>query len=211
MELEREKERLITHLIESGALRTPRIIEAFMKIPRHLFVREDFLEHAYDDIPLPTFLGQTISQPYTVAIMTEALNPKSGEKILEIGAGSGWQAALLAYCVGRKGKVITVELERKLVEFARRNLKKLKLKLNIKVIHWDGKKGYAKESPYDKCMITAACREIPKPVIKQVKNGGRIVAPVGDTFGQRMIVLDKISEKEFKTKDLGPFIFVPLR
>ena len=211
MEFEREKERLITHLIESGVLRTPRIIEAFIKIPRHLFVREDFLSHAYDDIPLPTFRGQTISQPTTVAIMTEALNPKPGEKILEIGAGSGWQAALLAYCVGKKGKVITIDLEKTLVEFARRNLKKLKLKLNVEVIHWDGKKGYEKEAPYHKCIITAACKEIPRPVIKQVKSGGRIVAPVGDAWGQRMIVLDKISEKKFKTKDLGSFIFVPLR
>ena len=211
MEFEREKERLITHLIESGVLRTPRIIEAFIKIPRHLFVREDFLSHAYDDIPLPTFRGQTISQPTTVAIMTEALNPKPGEKILEIGAGSGWQAALLAYCVGKKGKVITIDLEKTLVEFARRNLKKLKLKLNVEVIQWDGKKGYEKEAPYHKCIITAACKEIPRPVIKQVKSGGRIVAPVGDAWGQRMIVLDKISEKKFKTKDLGSFIFVPLR
>jgi protein-L-isoaspartate(D-aspartate) O-methyltransferase len=210
MNFSMQNKRLVNHLVSVGALKTPRIIEAFKKIPRHLFVREDYLKHAYEDIPLPTFHGQTISQPYTVAIMTEALDPKPGEKILEIGAGSGWQSALLGYCVGPKGKVITVEKEPVLVEFARENIKKVKLK-NVEVVHGDGKKGYSKEAPYDRCIITAACPEIPNPVMKQVKNGGRIVAPVGDFFGQRMIVLDKISEKEFKKKDLGSFIFVPLR
>ena len=211
MGFEEERESLIKHLIESKALKTPRIIEAFRKIPRHLFVRKEYLSHAYDDIPLPTFCGQTISQPYTVAIMTEALNPKPGEKILEIGSGSGWQAAILGYCVGKKGKVITVELEKTLIEFARKNLKKLKLKLNVEVIHWDGKKGYPKEAPYDKCIITAGCPEIPEPVLNQVKVSGRIVAPVDSFWGQRMLVIDKISEKEFRKKDLGSFIFVPLR
>ena len=210
MSFKEEREHLIKNLISAGALKTPKIIEAFRKIPRHLFVRKDFLKHAYDDIPLPTFRSQTISQPYTIAIMIEALEPKEGEKILEIGAGSGYNAALLGFCVGREGRVITIELEPELVEFARKNIKKVKLK-NVEVILGDGKEGYPEESPYDKCMITAACKEIPKPVMKQVKVGGRIVAPVGDFFGQRMIVLDKISEDKFKKMDLGSFIFVPLR
>ena len=210
MDFLRENERLVEHLISTGALKTPKIIEAFRKTPRHLFVREDYLSHAYADIPLPTYNGQTISQPYTVAIMTEALDPKPGNKILEIGSGSGYQAALLARCVGPKGKVITVELESKLVEFSRKNLKKTEIK-NVKVIEWDGKKGYKKEAPYDRCIITAACPEIPKPVFKQIKVGGKIVAPVNDFWGQKMLLIDKVSDKEFKTKDLGSFIFVPLR
>ncbi len=210
MKFREQKNRLINNLILLGALKTPTIIEAFRKIPRHKFILKDHLRHAYNDIPLPTIHGQTISQPYTVAIMTEALDPRPGEKILEIGSGSGYQAALLAHCVGPKGKVITVELEPDLVEFSKNNIKKVKLN-NIKIINWDGKKGYKKESPYDKCMITAACKEIPKPVIKQVKIGGRIVAPVNDFFGQRMIVLDKLSDKKFEKKDLGSFVFVPLR
>lgn len=210
MGLKERKESLINHLVEVGVLKTPRIIEGFKKIPRHLFVRKDYIRRAYDDIPLPTFKSQTISQPYTIAVMTEALNPEPSEKILEIGAGSGYQSALLGYCVGPKGKVITVELESDLVEFAKKNIKKVKLK-NVKVIQGDGKKGYEKESPYDKCMITAACKEIPKPVIEQVKIGGRIVAPVNDFFGQRMMVIDKLSKKKLKKKDLGSFVFVPLR
>jgi len=210
MNFEEERKFLIRHLIGNRALKTPRIIEAFRKIPRHFFIRKDYLRHAYDDIPLPTFKGQTISQPYTIAIMTEALNPKSGEKILEIGSGSGYQAALLAFCVGKKGKIITIELEKDLVEFSKKNIKKVKLK-NVKIIHADGKKGYPKEAPYDKCIITAACDEVPKAVMDQVKIKGRIVAPVNNMFGQRMMVIDKIGKNKFKKKDLGSFIFVPLR
>jgi len=205
-----ENERLIEHLISLGALKTPRIIEAFKKTPRHLFVRKDYLSHAYDDIPLPTFNGQTISQPFTIAIMTEALDPKPGNKILEVGSGSGYQAALLARCIGSKGRVITVELEAKLVEFAKKNLKKAKIK-NVKIVKWDGKKGYEKESPYDRCIITAACPKIPKPIFNQTKVGGKIVAPVNDLWGQKMLLLERVSEKEFRTENLGSFIFVPLR
>jgi len=210
MTFKEKKEALINHLVSVGVLKTPIIIEAFMKIPRHLFVRKDYLSCAYEDIPLPTYKGQTISQPYTIAVMTEALEPKPEEKILEIGAGSGYQAALLGYCVVPKGKVITVELEPDLVEFSKKNLKKVNLK-NVKIVLGDGKRGYPKESPYDKCMITAACNEIPKPIVEQVKVGGRVVAPVNSLFGQSMIVLDKLSEKKYRKKFLGSFVFVPLR
>lgn len=210
MNLLEKNEFLVKHLISAGVLKTPRIIEAFKKTPRHLFVRKDYLSHAYDDIPLPTYLGQTISQPYTVAVMTEALNPKPGEKILELGAGSGYQAAIIGKCVGTKGKVITIELESSLAEISSKNVKKVKLK-NVRVILGDGKEGYPKEAPYDKCIITAACDEIPKKVIEQVKTGGRIVAPVNNFIGQKLIVVDKISETEFKKEDLGSFVFVPLR
>jgi len=205
-----QNERLVEHLISVKALKTPRIIEAFRKTPRHLFVNKEYLKNAYDDIPLPTYNSQTISQPYTVAIMTEALDPRPGNKILEVGSGSGYQSALLARCVGLRGRVITVELVKKLVEFSKKNLKRAKIK-NIKVIEWDGKKGYEKEAPYDRCIITAGCDEVPKPILKQTKVGGKIVAPVNDFWGQKMLLVEKLSDKEFKTKDLGSFVFVPLR
>jgi protein-L-isoaspartate(D-aspartate) O-methyltransferase len=210
MNLLEKNELLVKHLISVGVLKTPKTIEAFRKTPRHFFVRKYYLNHAYDDIPLPTYRGQTISQPYTVAIMTEALAPEPGEKVLEIGAGSGYQAAIIGRCVGTKGKVITIELESDLVEISKKNIKKVGLK-NIRVICGDGKLGYLKEAPYDKCIITAACDEIPKPVIEQIKVGGRIVAPVNDFLGQKMLVVDKISETEFKKEHLGSFVFVPLR
>jgi len=210
IDFQAQNKKLIAHLISYGALKTPRIIRAFKETPRHLFVPEEYLSQAYADYPLPILHNQTISQPYTVAVMTEALQPKLGEKVLEIGSGSGWQAAILARCVGNKGKVITLEIEKDLVEFARRNIKKLGLK-NIRVIHADGKLGYKREAPYDKSIITAACNEIPKPIIEQTRIGGRIVAPVNSLFGQRMIVADKVSGNELKKKDLGSFVFVPLR
>lgn len=210
MNLLKKNDLLVNHLIASGALKTPRIIEAFKNTPRHFFVRKEYLNNAYEDIPLPTYNAQTISQPYTVAIMTEVLNPRPGNKVLEIGAGSGYQASIIGHCVDPKGKVITIELESTLVKFSKKNVKKVKLK-NVKIIQGDGKLGYEKEAPYDKCIITAACNEIPEPIIKQIKIGGRIVAPVNDFYGQRMMVIDKISEKEFKKKDLGSFVFVPLR
>jgi protein-L-isoaspartate(D-aspartate) O-methyltransferase len=205
-----ENEKMVNYLINTGVLKTPKIIEAFRKIPRHLFVPNDYIEHAYDDMPLPTYAGQTISQPYTIAFMTEQLEPKSGEKILEIGSGSGYQAALLGSCVAPRGKVITVELEEELVEFANKNLNKAKIK-NVKVIQGDGKLGYSKEAPYNKAIITAACPEIPQKVIEQLKVGGRLVAPVNSGFAQKMMVIDKISDKEFKERNLGSFVFVPLR
>ena len=210
MNLLEKNELLIKHLTSVGALKTPNVIEAFKETPRHLFVRKDYLNNAYDDIPLPTYRGQTISQPYTVAIMTEALEPKLGEKILEIGAGSGYQAAILGRCVGTKGKIITIELEKDLVENSKENIKKVKLK-NVKIIRGDGKLGYTKEAPYDKCIITAACDRVPDSIFKQVKVGGTIVVPVNAFLGQKMLVIIKISETEFKTKDIGSFVFVPLR
>ena len=210
MKLEKKKELLIRDLISLGALKTPKIIEAFRNVPRHLFIPLHEIRYAYEDIALPTYKGQTISQPYTVAIMTEALAPKEGEKILEVGAGSGWQAAILGYCVGPTGKVITIEIDEDLARFARRNIKKVGLK-NVEVIIGDGSLGYEEEAPYDGCMITAACPEIPKPIVEQVKVGGRIVAPVGSLFEQAMILAYKGKGNKLEKRYLGPFIFVPLR
>ncbi len=206
----RERESLINSIIAKGYLKTPKIVEAFRKIPRHFFVTEEFLHSAYHDIALPTIGTSTISQPTTVAIMTEALSPKEGEKILEVGTGSGWQACILAYCVGEKGRVITIEINPRLVEFAKRNIAKVGIK-NVKVVLGDGSLGYPEEAPFDKIMVTAASPSVPKPLLEQLKVGGRLVIPVGDVYSQRMMVIDKKSEDEFEEKDLGEFVFVKLR
>ncbi len=210
MSFQEQNEKLIENLISRNVLKTPRIIQTFKKIPRHLFVSEEYLSHAYADYPLPTMHGQTISQPYTVAIMIEALQPKKENNILEIGTGSGWTVCLLSHIVGKEGKVVTIDVYQDLIDFAKENIKKTKLK-NIKVICGDGKLGYEKNAPYDCVLINAACDEIPKPVIDQTKIHGRIVAPVNSFFGQRMIVAEKISKNKLKKKDLGSFVFVPLR
>lgn len=210
MEFEKTREKLVKSLVSLGVLKTPRIIRAFLNVPRHLFVPKEQLPYAYTDVALPTLKGSTISQPYTVAVMTEALQPKEGDKILEVGAGSGWQAAILAYCVGQRGKVITVEIDEDLVKFAKVNLKKVKIE-NVVVIHGDGGLGYPKEAPYDGCIITAACPEIPPPIVEQTKVNGRIVAPVGTVWEQRMIVAVKERNGKLRKKDLGPFVFVPMK
>ena len=141
MDLQKKKEMLINSLINEGILRTPEIIEAFRRVRREDFVLPQYREHAYVDEPLPIMEGQTISQPLTVAAMTEALQPKAGQKILEVGAGSGYQAAVLAEIVGQKGKIITLERLRALVEFARKNLRICGY-TNAVVIEGDGTLGY---------------------------------------------------------------------
>ncbi|OGI15088.1 protein-L-isoaspartate O-methyltransferase [Candidatus Micrarchaeota archaeon RBG_16_49_10] len=207
--LDFENERLIQDLIRSGGLKSKSVIEAFREVPRHLFVMKEHLRYAYINEPLPIGNGQTISQPYTVAVMLEALGAGKGDNVLEIGTGSGWSASLLSRIVGKSGKVTTLEVFPKLVDFAKKNIKKIGLK-NIEVVLGDGKQGFASRTPYDRVLINAACDRIPTKVDEQVKVGGRIVAPINSFFAQRMMVYDKISSKKFVQKDLGSFIFVPL-
>ncbi|NOZ81925.1 MAG: protein-L-isoaspartate(D-aspartate) O-methyltransferase [Candidatus Micrarchaeota archaeon] len=198
-------ERLIAYLKRTGVLKSRRVEEALRKYPRELFVRDR--EKAYIDSPLPIGYGQTISQPSTVVIMTEALCVEPGQKILEIGSGSGWQAALLSYLTGPKGKVYTVERIPELAEFARKNLEKVGAN-NVKVILGDGSKGLPEFAPYDRIIVTAACREKPE-FVDQLKSGGRLVAPVGFPE-QRMLIVDR-TENGFTERFLpGWFIFVPL-
>lgn len=203
------KQQLMEHWISSGIINDKKVIEAFKKIPRELFVSEERKEGAYGDYPLPIGKGQTISQPTTVMIMTQALELKEGDKVLEVGSGSGYQAAIISDIVGSNGKVISAEIVDELVESAKINIKKLKLK-NVEIIRHDGSKGYEKEAPYDKIIITAACPKIPNPLIKQLKENGIIVAPVGDMNEQEMIKGRKINGK-LAEENLGDFMFVPLK
>ena len=203
------KEHLIEHWTSSGVVKDKRIIEAFKKVPRENFIRKEQLDEAYGDYPLAIGEGQTISQPTTVMIMTQALELKEGDKVLEVGAGSGYQAAIIANIIGKKGKVISAEIADDLARFAKTNIKKLKLS-NIKIIKHDGSKGYKEEAPYDKIIITAACPRIPKPLISQLKENGIIVAPVGSMLEQVMVKARKKNNKLAEEK-LGDFQFVPLK
>jgi protein-L-isoaspartate(D-aspartate) O-methyltransferase len=203
MDLKTAKERLINSLINDGYLKRPDVIEAFRKVPREEFVLERYREHSYDNIPLPILEDQTISQPLTVAVMTEALQPRIGQKILEVGAGSGYQAAILAEIVGKSGRIITTDRVRGLVDFAWKNLKKAGYS-NVTVVEWDGSEGYDKEAPYDRIIVTASAPEIPRPLIDQLKKNGRLVIPVRD----EMFLVEK--NKEMKKTLLGYYVFVPL-
>jgi protein-L-isoaspartate(D-aspartate) O-methyltransferase len=207
--LDKSKKRLIDYWQSSGIIKDKKIIGAFKAIPREKFIMDEHLSEAYGDYPLPIGRGQTISQPTTVMLMTEALELKEGDKVLEVGAGSGYQAAIISKIIGKKGKVITTEIIPELAEFADKNIKKLKIR-NVKIINCDGSQGYKEEAPYDRIMVTAACPEIPKPLIQQLKENGIIIAPVGNLLGQQMIKGIKKSGK-LETKPLGYFMFVPLK
>ena len=198
---------LISYLKNSRYLTEDNVESAFRNIPRHEFVPESELDYAYYNEPLPIMKNQTISQPGVVSRMTEWLDVKRGQNILEIGTGSGWQSGILSYLVG-DGIVFSIELHPELVKFAQGNLKKLKIK-NVHVILGDGSIGYAKESPYDRIIITAACTEIPLPLLEQLKEDGLLLAPVGDA-SQSLILLKKTSKGIVEIKNQSNYVFVPL-
>ena len=198
---------LIIYLNNSKFLTDGRVESALRNIPRHEFVPESELDYAYNNEPLPIMKNQTISQPGVVTRMTEWLDVKDGQKILEIGTGSGWQSAILSYLVGT-GDIYSVERHPKLVKFAQENLKKFKID-NVNVILGDGSIGYSKESPYDRIIITAACTKIPSPLIEQLSENGFIIAPVGDN-SQSLVLLQKTSKGIVEIRNESHYVFVPL-
>jgi len=204
------KEELIEYWKDSGIIKDKKLLDTFRAVPREYFIREDSKDSAYGDYPLPIGYEQTISQPTTIMIMSQALELKQNIKVLEIGAGSGYQAALIAKVIGNKGKVITTEIIPELADFAKNNLKKANI-CNVEVIHQDGSQGYEKEEPYQRIIVTAACPQIPPPLIEQLDDNGILVAPVGSlVYGQQMIKLKK-KDNNITIKNLGNFVFVPLK
>lgn len=199
------KQKLIDYWLFNKIITDKNIIKAFKQIKREDFILKGYEKEAYGDYPLPILKGQTISQPTTVMLMLQALELKKTDKVLEVGAGSGYCAALISKIAK---KVITTEIIRPLKEFAEKNIKNAKIK-NIEVVYHDGSAGYEKKAPYDKIIVTAACKSIPKPLIRQLKEGGIILIPVGGFLSQEMIKGIKIKGK-LKTHSLGYFTFVPL-
>lgn len=199
---------LIDDLIKEGWLETPRIIEAFKKIKRIDFLPEDSKDLAELNIALPISSGQTISQPLVVAFMLELLEPKQGEKILDIGSGSGWTTALLAEIVGEKGRVIAIEIIPELMEFGKKNVEKYNFleKGIVEFICTDGSKGYNKEAPFDNILASATAKTVPSAWKEQLKINGKIVTPM-DSSIWRFI---KKSKEEFSKEEYPGFVFVPL-
>ena len=203
-----ENERLIEHIKNIGYLKSKEVEDALREIRREFFVPDSMKYLAYRDTPLYIGSNQTISQPSTVVAMTEALDVKDGQKILEIGTGSGWQAAVLGKLVGERGMVYTVEIIDNLVKFAKENLEKLEIN-NVKVIKGDGSLGLKRYAPYDRIVVTAASPDIPKPLLSQLKPKGIMIIPIGNIYLQSMYVVKK-SGKGIEKKSIGSFMFVPL-
>ena len=203
-----EKERLLFLLKKQGMNFSKKVIKAFKAIPREKFVMENYKERAYEDSPLPILLGQTISQPSTVLKFLDALDVKLGNKVLEIGSGSGYNTALLSKLVGTKGFIYSTEIAEPLAEFARNNFKKIKIK-NVEILRIDGSQGLMEKEPFDRIILTAACSKIPDVLIDQLKTGGILVAPVGPIYAQNLVRLKKTS-KRISEKILGQYQFVPM-
>jgi len=216
---EKARRQMVSEQLRGRDIRDKNVLKAFLTVPRELFVRSSWKSAAYDDNPLPIGEGQTISQPYVVALMTEAIEIKSGDKVLEIGTGSGYQAAILSEITKH---VYSIEIRSSLSQFAKGNLKKAGYK-NIKVKTADGYDGWQEFAPFDAILITAAVNHIPPPLKKQLKVGGGLILPLGSTLYYQSLVLvtrkspesgpesgPESRKDEFDSKVLTDVRFVPM-
>lgn len=206
--LEEQKKMLIRELKMMG-IEDEKVLEAIRETKREIFVPEEHGEHAYANYPQPIGQGQTISQPYTVAKMLELLEIRPGSKILEVGSGSGYNAAVMSKLVGEDGEIISLEIIKKLSEKAKENLKEAGIE-NVKVIFKDGYTGYEKESPYDRVIVTAAAEGVPDQLLSQLKMNGIMVAPISRDHRQVMTKMVKKHDEPITTTH-GSFRFVPIR
>lgn len=200
-----EREEMVEFQVRVRGVRDERVLAAMRKVPRHLFVPKDLERAAYEDRPLPIGEGQTISQPYIVAVMTEQLELTSEDRVLEVGTGSGYQAALLAELAGT---VISIERLPDLADRAQENLARAGI-TTVRIVVGDGTEGYPPEAPYDAIIVTAASPTIPQPLVDQLAEGGRLIAPVGPRECQDLIKLVK-REGRVENIPLGGVCFVPL-
>jgi protein-L-isoaspartate(D-aspartate) O-methyltransferase len=202
-----ERWQMVRLQIENRGIHDDKVLEAMRRIPRELFIPPDIREHAYADSALPIAEGQTISQPYIVALMTQALRLSADDKVLEIGTGSGYAAAILGFITR---EVHSLERHASLAEKAEELLLKIGIQ-NVHVIHTDGTNGWPKAAPYDAIVVTAGAPEVPKPLVEQLAVGGHLVLPVGKyTTSQHLVQLIKKSDGSLEQNDLGPVRFVPL-
>ena len=200
-----KREQMVKIQLQARGIKDLATLYAMKHVPRHLFVPENMQDHAYMDGPLPIGNGQTISQPYIVAFMTEVLQLKSGDRVLEIGTGSGYQAAVLAKIVD---SVYTIEILKDLAATAKYRLKKLGY-TNVTVKWGDGYHGWPAKAPFDAIMVTAGADSIPQPLLDQLKDGGRMIIPVGPYNAIRQLVLAKKKKNKITTKNLMAVRFVP--
>ena len=203
--LHKGKRRALVAELRKKGIQSERVLEAINALPRHFFFDTALISHAYEDKAFPIGEGQTISQPYTVAFQTELLDVKPGDKILEIGTGSGYQGSIL-HLLG--AQVYTIEYQKKLFEHTSRFLQRLGIHLNL--FYGDGTGGLPAHAPYDKIIVTAGAPVVPDSLIQQLKVGGILVIPVGDRLRQAMVKITKKSSREILREEFEGFAFVPL-
>jgi protein-L-isoaspartate(D-aspartate) O-methyltransferase len=195
----------LTEEIRHKGIKDERVLYAINKVPRHLFMDSSFIKFAYRDQAFPIRAGQTISQPFTVAFQTQLLEVKEMHKVLEIGTGSGYQAAVLAEM---GAKVYTIERQKELFLLSQTLLNSLNYRLNF--FYGDGYQGLPTYGPFDRILITAAAPAIPEKLLQQLKTGGRLVVPLGDNNSQVMTLIEKVGESEYRKTEHGFFVFVPM-
>lgn len=203
--LHKGKRKALVSVLREKGIKSERVLDAIYALPRHFFFDSALISHAYEDKAFPIGEGQTISQPYTVAFQTELLNITPGEKVLEIGTGSGYQGSIL-HLMG--ADVYTIEYQKKLYDRTKKFLNRLGIELNL--FYGDGSKGLAEWAPYDKILVTAGAPVVPKELINQLKTGGILVIPVGDRKTQKMLKLTKKSSTKVIQEEFDNFAFVPL-
>jgi protein-L-isoaspartate(D-aspartate) O-methyltransferase len=201
------RERMVDRQIAARGIRDPLLLDALRQVPRERFVSPDYGAQAYGDHPLPIEAGQTISQPYIVALMIEAAEVRPGDRVLEVGAGSGYAAAVMSRIAGQ---VIGIERQPELVEIARERLQRLGYD-NVEVVEGDGTRGWPDKAPYDAILAAASGSHVPQPLVDQLAPGGRLVMPVGGrAWIQQLVKLTKLADGRTRQENLGEVRFVPL-
>ncbi len=203
--LHKGKRKALVSLLREKGIKSDRVLQAINTLPRHFFFDSALISHAYEDKAFPIGEGQTISQPYTVAFQTELLDVNPGDKILEIGTGSGYQGSIL-HLLG--AEVYTIEYQKKLYEGTKRFLSRLGIEMQL--FYGDGTGGLPQYAPYDKIIVTAGAPVVPEALVRQLKTGGVLVIPVGDRKRQAMVKLTKKSAREITREEFEGFAFVPL-
>jgi len=201
----KERKLMVEEQIRDRGVKDAKVLEAFLRVERHKFVTDEYLKEAYGDHPLPIGEGQTISQPYIVALMTEALDLQRGDRVLEVGTGSGYQAAILAELCD---SVYSIEIYGSLASKAEKLLNALGYK-NVWIKTGDGYKGWKEHAPFDAIIVTCAPTHVPEPLKEQLAEGGRMVIPVGESYAQELVLLKKENGK-LKEEDIIPVRFVPM-
>jgi len=210
MDFKERRKQIVESLERIGYVKSLSVKKAMLKVRREDFVPYESKENAYLDTPLPIPGNATISAPHMHAISLETLKLKPGDKFLEVGAGSGIMQAYVYEIIGEKGKVIGIEINKETYEFGKKNLERAGY-TNVRFILGDGSKGLPEEAPFDKILVSAACPDIPKPLIKQLKQDGIILAVVGSAYGEQQLVSLEKKERKFIRKTLLPVVFVPLK